>query len=121
MTNAQVVETWVTVNNNSPIQDYVHPEDQTQPFEMTPGFKPFTKKKQKHIGHIKPSIISTQVTTQTATKETAAASTSKTPMSFLDGAVVSGGQFTISINVLQTTSLSTIQTRSYVTETTESR
>ena len=32
-----------TVNNNSPIQDYVHPDDQTQPtFEMTPGFKPFT-------------------------------------------------------------------------------
>ena len=40
----QVVETSVTVNNNSPIQDYVHPDDQTQPFEMTPGFKPFTKK-----------------------------------------------------------------------------
>ena len=51
-----------------------------------------------------------QVTTQTATKETAAASTSKTPMSFLDGAVVSGGQFTISINALQTTSPTTIQT-----------
>ena len=32
-----------TVNNNSPIQDYVHLDDQTQPtFEMTPGFKPFT-------------------------------------------------------------------------------
>ena len=43
MTNAQVVETSVTVNNNSPIQDYVHPDDQTQPtFEMSPGFKPFT-------------------------------------------------------------------------------
>ena len=43
MTTAQVVETSVTVNNNSPIQDYVHPGDQTQPtFEMTPGFKPFT-------------------------------------------------------------------------------
>ena len=42
MTTAQVVETSVTVNN-SPIQDYVHPDDQTQPtFEMTPGFKPFT-------------------------------------------------------------------------------
>ena len=41
MPTAQVVETSVTVNN-SPIQDYVHPEDQTQPFEMTPGFKPFT-------------------------------------------------------------------------------
>ena len=42
MTTAQVVEPSVTVNNNSPIQDYVHPDDQTQPFEMTPGFKPFT-------------------------------------------------------------------------------
>ena len=42
MTTAQVVETSVTVNN-SPIQDYVHPEDHTQPtYEMTPGFKPFT-------------------------------------------------------------------------------
>ena len=40
---AQVVETSVTVNNNSPIQDYVHPDEQTQPtLEMTPGFKPFT-------------------------------------------------------------------------------
>ena len=46
MTTAQVVETLVTVNNNSPIQDYVHPHNQTQPtFEMTPGFKPFTKEK----------------------------------------------------------------------------
>ena len=43
MTTAQVVETSVTVNN-SPIQDYVHPDDQTQPtLEMTPGFKPFTQ------------------------------------------------------------------------------
>ena len=43
MITAQVVETSVTVNNNSPIQDYVHQDDQTQPtFEMTPGFKPFT-------------------------------------------------------------------------------
>ena len=45
MTTAQVVETSVTVNNNSPIQNYVHPDDQTQPtFEMTPGFQPFTEK-----------------------------------------------------------------------------
>ena len=29
MTTAQVVKTPVTVNNNSPIQDYVHPDDQT--------------------------------------------------------------------------------------------
>ena len=27
----QVVETSVTVNNNSPIQDYIHPDHQTQP------------------------------------------------------------------------------------------
>ena len=45
MTTAEVVETLVTVNNNnSPIQDYVNPNDQTQPtVEMTPGFKPFTQ------------------------------------------------------------------------------
>ena len=46
----QVVETSVTVNSNSPIQDYVHPDDQTQPtFEMTPGFKPFTIKKKNSM------------------------------------------------------------------------
>ena len=28
MTTAQVVKTPVTVNDNSPIQDYVHPDDQ---------------------------------------------------------------------------------------------
>ena len=44
MTTAQVVETLVTANNNSPIQDYVHPDDQTQPtFEITHGFKPSQK------------------------------------------------------------------------------
>ena len=43
MTTAQVIETSVTVNNNSLIQDYVHPKDHTQPtYEMTPGFKLFT-------------------------------------------------------------------------------
>ena len=31
MTTAQVVETPVTVNNNNPIQNYVHPDDHTQP------------------------------------------------------------------------------------------
>ena len=31
LTTTQVVEMSVTVNNNSPIQDYVHPDDQTQP------------------------------------------------------------------------------------------
>ena len=30
MSTTQVAETSVTVNNNSPIQDYVHPDDQTQ-------------------------------------------------------------------------------------------
>ena len=30
MTTTQVVEMSVTVNNNSPIQDYVHPDNQTQ-------------------------------------------------------------------------------------------
>ena len=44
MTTAQVVETSVSVNNNSPIQDDVHRDEQTQPtFEMTPVFKPFTE------------------------------------------------------------------------------
>ena len=39
----QVVKTSVTVNNNSPIQDYVHPDDQTQStFEVSSGFKPFS-------------------------------------------------------------------------------
>ena len=43
MTTAQVVEKSVTVNNNSPIQDYVHPDDHIPPtFETTPGFQPFT-------------------------------------------------------------------------------
>ena len=43
MINVQVVETSVTVNNSSTIQDNVHPDDQTQPtIEMTPGFKPFS-------------------------------------------------------------------------------
>ena len=32
MTTAQVVETLVTVNNNSPIQDYVHPQGRIQDF-----------------------------------------------------------------------------------------
>ena len=39
MTTAQVVETSVTVKNNSPIQDYVHPDDQTQPTFIS-GYSP---------------------------------------------------------------------------------
>ena len=36
MTTGQVVETSVTVNNDSPIQDYLHADDRTQPtFEYT--------------------------------------------------------------------------------------
>ena len=44
ITTAQVVNTSVTVNNNSPIQEHDHPDDHTQPteYEMTPGFKPCT-------------------------------------------------------------------------------
>ena len=43
MITAQVVETSVTVNN-SPIQDYTQLDDHVPPtYEMTPGFKPFTK------------------------------------------------------------------------------
>ena len=38
MTTAQVVERSVTVNNNSPIQDYVHPDDQIQPFDFLLSF-----------------------------------------------------------------------------------
>ena len=35
MTTAQVVKMSVTVNNNSPIQDYIYPDNQTQPtFEI---------------------------------------------------------------------------------------
>ena len=42
MTTAQVVKTSDTVNNNSPIQDYVHLDNHTQrTYEITPGFKPF--------------------------------------------------------------------------------
>ena len=43
MTTAQVVETSGHCQQNSPIQDYVHPDDHTQPsYEMTPGIKPLT-------------------------------------------------------------------------------
>ena len=42
MTLAQVVETSVTVTENSPFQDYPHPDDHTTQSTVTPGFKPFT-------------------------------------------------------------------------------
>ena len=48
MTTSQVVEMSITVNN-SPIQDYIHPQDYTQPtYELTPGFKCFTVRVIKH-------------------------------------------------------------------------
>ena len=43
MTSAQVVETLVTTADNSPSQDYTHPDDQTTLLHVTPGFKPFTE------------------------------------------------------------------------------
>ena len=50
MTTAQVVETSVTVNNNSPIQDYVHLDDHAQPTcEITPVFKPITEVSVSHV------------------------------------------------------------------------
>ena len=43
VTTAQVVEMSVTINNNSPIQDYIHSDDHAQPtYEMTLGLKYFT-------------------------------------------------------------------------------
>jgi len=42
MTTAQVVETSVTVNNNSPIQDYVHLDDQTRPTFNCYYWRPFS-------------------------------------------------------------------------------
>ena len=45
MTSAQVVETSVTSTDNSPSQDYTHPDDQTKLLHVTPGFKPFTEVK----------------------------------------------------------------------------
>ena len=42
MTSAQVVETSVTVTDNSPFQDYPHPDDHTTRSTVIPGFKPFT-------------------------------------------------------------------------------
>ena len=67
MTTSQVVETSVTVNNNSPIQDYVHPDDQTQPFEILfflqlllfVEFRSFFFQRKKQEEHLieKPNLI----------------------------------------------------------------
>ena len=43
ITTTQLVQTSVTVNN-SPIQDYFHPDNHAQPtYEMTPGLKNLPK------------------------------------------------------------------------------
>ena len=42
MTSAQAGETLVTTTDNSPSQDYTHPDNQTTPLHVTPGLKPFT-------------------------------------------------------------------------------
>ena len=39
---SKVVETSVTATDNSPSQDYTHPDDQATLLHVTPGFKPFT-------------------------------------------------------------------------------
>ena len=49
MISAQVVETSVTTTDNSPSQDYTHPDDQTTLLHVTPGFKPFTVRQLKAI------------------------------------------------------------------------
>ena len=56
MTTAQVVETSVTVNNNSPIQDYVHPDDETQPTFISKSVEQ-TKKSRKILPHHKTQPI----------------------------------------------------------------
>ena len=45
----QVVETSVTTTNNSPSQDYTHPDDQTTLLNVTPRFKPFTVRVQMFV------------------------------------------------------------------------
>ena len=50
MTTAQVVETSVTVTNNSPIQDYVLPDDQTQP--TYESIKTCTKTAARHHNYL---------------------------------------------------------------------
>ena len=43
MTTVQVIETSVTVNNNSLIQEIYMDDHVLSTYEMTPGFKPFTE------------------------------------------------------------------------------
>ena len=42
MTSARVVETLVTITDNSPFQDYPHPDDQIPLSHVTPGFQAST-------------------------------------------------------------------------------
>ena len=42
MNSAQVVETSVSITDNSPSQYYTHPDDQTTLSRVTIGLKPFT-------------------------------------------------------------------------------
>ena len=54
MTTAQVVETSVTVTNNSPIRDYVLPDDHTQP--TYDSIKTYTKTAaRRHICFLYPA------------------------------------------------------------------
>jgi len=44
-TSAQIGETSVNTNTNSSSQDYIHPDGHNLPtYDVTPGFKPFTKR-----------------------------------------------------------------------------
>ena len=59
MTTARVVETSVTVNNNGPIQDYVHLDDQTQPTLMkcaVPSITPLSPNYREDVGNQFPFI-----------------------------------------------------------------
>ena len=68
MTTAKVVETSVTVNNNSPVQDYVHPNDHTQPTYNLFGL--FGRLCLKLMRVIVPQAYDTKVTTYPSPKST---------------------------------------------------
>ena len=58
ITTAQVAETSVTVNNNSPFPDCVHPDDHTQPtYEMISGFKPYKVLIHVKLTSFQPSVL----------------------------------------------------------------
>ena len=62
MTTAQVVETSVTVNNNSRIQDYVHPDDQTQPTFERIIYKKFSGENDGIIKKVKLAVVQPKLT-----------------------------------------------------------